>query len=297
MLLVSLADVHSTEGRSARALELLQQAVPRLEGARDERVASALNNLGVVYLQHGRYEDAISSLRKARKHWEKAPEKNREELEANSQLLEEMGNYLSLEQAERLLGPLPAAHPNGDCEERNTAAPAPRHNETPPDPVFPWQEDEAPITEPSFIAGQFLEPTLPPRVPFPGGIPAGAGSYPGAAYPPAAPSPAYPPGFIPVAQPAGGLPPVVAPVYYPYSPPVSQPAPEQGGSNVQLTFVRPDGTPLDRKVQSSTVHLTVLVPDGTIPQRATAVADEPALSKEKALNGWEDLAFDFLTFA
>ncbi|MGH9666652.1 MAG: tetratricopeptide repeat protein, partial [Bryobacteraceae bacterium] len=35
MLLVSLAGVHSTEGRPARALELLQQAVPRLEGARD----------------------------------------------------------------------------------------------------------------------------------------------------------------------------------------------------------------------------------------------------------------------
>lgn len=318
MLLVNLATVHSHDGRPARALELLQQAVPRLEGARDERAAAALNHLGVVYVQSGRYEDAVNSLRRARQYWEKAPDKNRRALDANSQLLAEMGNYLSLEQAERLLRPLaPAA-------ESAQTWPAPNSDAVPPappaDPVFPWLEE----TEGPTLAGGLL-PQDPPesrhvvppdviQVPpsFPGGVivdPSNGGepAFYGSAYPPPPPlHPVYthpPAGAAPVCYtteaplppPQTGAPP---PAYYPYYQ-APQAAPGHGDPNVQLTFVRPDGTPLEQVPHQSTLHLTVMVPDNSLSQKTAAppvqAVPEPPARQAPSLCGWEDLAFEFLS--
>src|ERR1017187_8371124 len=82
-LLVDLGTLHSLLGRFGPAIETLQQAVIRLESARDERLGTALDTLGSTYFQFGRFEDAVQCVRRARKVWASAPANYEEELRAN----------------------------------------------------------------------------------------------------------------------------------------------------------------------------------------------------------------------
>jgi tetratricopeptide (TPR) repeat protein len=211
-LLMNLADIHSTEGRSAQAVELLQQAVGKLEGARDERLPAALNSLGEVYFQCGRFEDANVSLNRARGYWQKAPEKYTQALIVNGEMLEELKRFLVNKQEK---------------------------------------------------------------------VPSGL----------RAPAPSV--GPTPILQPARMSTPEPAAVI-PISPTPVAAAAQQGDSGVQLNFVRPDGSQIERG--SNTLHLTVLVPEGEIPKKAVATLPSvpPPRLEKPGLSGWEDLAFEFL---
>lgn len=97
VILMGLADTQSRMGRTAPAMELLQQAVGRLEGTRDEGLGRALESLARMYQRVGRYQDAASCARRARSLWEEAPDRFGGELDANSALLEEVLAYLAPE--------------------------------------------------------------------------------------------------------------------------------------------------------------------------------------------------------
>lgn len=92
-LLIALADAHSLLGNDAPAMEMLQQAVGKLEGSDDEHLPWALESLGVSYSKSGRFDDAISCYSKARVLWEKQPDANQEMLQANALRLEEAKRY------------------------------------------------------------------------------------------------------------------------------------------------------------------------------------------------------------
>lgn len=94
-VLMGLGGTHSLRGNYGTAIELMQQAVGRYEGARDERLAPALESLGVVYVVSGRTQEAITTLRKARGIWESDPERHASHLQANSQLFETVASYLT----------------------------------------------------------------------------------------------------------------------------------------------------------------------------------------------------------
>lgn len=102
-LLMGFAGAQSLRGRYGSAIELMQQAVGKYEGARDERLGPALESLGTVYLLSGRTEDAVTSLKRARRIWETQPEQHRERIEANTQLFETVATYLNPREADSLL--------------------------------------------------------------------------------------------------------------------------------------------------------------------------------------------------
>ncbi|MEO7144952.1 MAG: tetratricopeptide repeat protein [Bryobacteraceae bacterium] len=300
MLLINLANVHEVEGRYTRAMELLQQAVGRLEGARDERLVGALNHLGAIDMELGRLEDASTVLLKARKKMEQAPAKHQDDLALNTSLLES------------LRGPMPQAPFTAPSVSGSLAWP-PQSVYGVPAPVY-----AAPPPGPAPAA-----PAAPPPVdygnPPPSAPPHPAGLMPQFAPPPVAP-PVYAPqlvqGYAPVypQAPAAGPPAYYAapPPYYALAP-TPPPPPEHSGSGMQLSFVRPDGSPFERSASQPTLHLTLLVPDGPIPQNAVAVASEsaplqkqkveqksapePARQEPQGLTGWDDLAFEFLKIA
>lgn len=98
-ILVNLAGVHSDLGRYGPAMELLQQAVGRLEAERSPALMTALEKLGAVYTVVGRYEDAHRSLQKARKLYEQDPERYYHALQANAELLAEIQPFLPVRTA------------------------------------------------------------------------------------------------------------------------------------------------------------------------------------------------------
>ncbi|MFN3324007.1 MAG: tetratricopeptide repeat protein [Bryobacteraceae bacterium] len=92
--LMNLAAAHSMLGHYGPAMELFQQAVGKLEPQKDERLASALEGLGTVYYYSGRFDDALTCVRRARTIWDRSPERNRSSIQANEVLLGEMLEYL-----------------------------------------------------------------------------------------------------------------------------------------------------------------------------------------------------------
>src|SRR5262249_2642769 len=93
-LSMGLAGAQAMRGQYGPVIELMQQAVGKFEGLRDERLAPALESLGTVFLLCGRTDDSIASLKRARKVLERNPDRNRELLEENARLFETVGSYL-----------------------------------------------------------------------------------------------------------------------------------------------------------------------------------------------------------
>ncbi|HBY64139.1 MAG TPA: hypothetical protein DEH78_30320, partial [Solibacterales bacterium] len=103
VLLMSLAGANSDMGRFGPAVELMQQAVGRLEGAKDHRLAPALENLGNVYVLCGRFEDAVSCLQRARHIWQREPDRYASELDLNAGLISNLAGYFDPDRANALL--------------------------------------------------------------------------------------------------------------------------------------------------------------------------------------------------
>ena len=318
VLLMNLADVHVSEGQSSKGVELLQQAVGKLEAARDERVASALNHLALAYAQCGRVDDALVSLRKARQLLDKAPDENNDALRANNALLQELTGYLPM--PPEMLYPgsgrgMPEAYTarlgstqeglnvNQQFNQQWTSGPNDVAGAGTGAPNYPahYQPHYPPGYAPVSFSPAYPPPQQPPVI-------YGAPSAP----PALVPAPAH--GIVPLPAPAPSapshdVPPAgVVPVpvgYFPYYPPPPPAPPTRADSGVQLSFVRPDGTPLERTPNQTTLHLTVMVPEGGIPQKAVAIAkdalpakpDRPEKIQQTGLSGWEDLAFDLLKIA
>ncbi|MCC6393298.1 MAG: tetratricopeptide repeat protein [Bryobacterales bacterium] len=93
-ILMKIAGVQTDMGRYGPAMELLQQAVGKLEGVRDPGLSHALERLGEVYAACGRFEDADVSLRKARRLYEQNPNYYAAALEANTRMLGRIQTYL-----------------------------------------------------------------------------------------------------------------------------------------------------------------------------------------------------------
>lgn len=93
-ILMKIAGVQTDMGRYGPAMELLQQAVGKLEGVRDPGLSQALERLGEVYAACGRFEDADVSLRKARRLYEQNPNYYAAALEANTRMLGRIQAYL-----------------------------------------------------------------------------------------------------------------------------------------------------------------------------------------------------------
>ena len=104
---VSLAEIHAGLGEYASALELMQQAVLRLDVLRDDdRLARSLETLGALYSVCGRPQDASASLHRARNVWERLPGDHEAELEAISGALSQVGMCLPQDEAPHISTPL-----------------------------------------------------------------------------------------------------------------------------------------------------------------------------------------------
>ena len=103
---VSLAEIHAGLGEYASALELMQQAVLRLDVLQDDRLARSLETLGALYSVCGRPQDASASLHRARDVWERLPGDHEAELEAISGALSQVGMYLPQDKAPHISTPL-----------------------------------------------------------------------------------------------------------------------------------------------------------------------------------------------
>ncbi|MBL8215667.1 MAG: tetratricopeptide repeat protein [Bryobacterales bacterium] len=182
-LLMSFATAQSLRGSYGAAVELLQQAVGKFEGLRDDRLGPALESLGTVYVLSGRVDDGIRSLKRARKIWENQPDQNSERLSANTQLFETVSGYLNPRDATLLMQSIQS---DGSFEPR-------------PDPRNPAKKAQ-PAAQPEAVAAEPAAPEIP---------------YPELSGQPAAPKPAYPgpmqgvdpnyPSYLPPEF--GGLPP------------------------------------------------------------------------------------------
>lgn len=151
-LLTSLGAVLSLMGRHGPAIETLQQAVVRLEGARDPRLGSALDLLGNVYFQFGRFEDAVTCVRRARSVLEAAPAANKRALDANQAMLADIAAYL------------PA--------QRRVALGLVAEDPSPEPAAAPARKKAAPWNEPEKAAAKEERPAPPPKPPRPARRPA-----------------------------------------------------------------------------------------------------------------------------
>jgi tetratricopeptide (TPR) repeat protein len=102
VLLMKIAEVYVGLGRIGLALEQMQQAVMKLELARDERLPAALETLGGLYVRTGRAEDAVSTLTRARAAWEQTPGDHTAELQANHKTISQLVKHLTPAQMESL---------------------------------------------------------------------------------------------------------------------------------------------------------------------------------------------------
>ncbi len=93
-LMVNMAEIYSEWGRHSSAMELLQQAIGRLECTGDERLGQALQKLGAVYVRCGRYEDAASCYTRARDIFQQTPGDHSTELENNAALMDGIPPHL-----------------------------------------------------------------------------------------------------------------------------------------------------------------------------------------------------------
>lgn len=89
-VLMELAEVQTQLGNHAYAIELARQAVGRLEGEKDGRLATALASLGAIYFESGRCMEAEKCFTRAEGLWQAAPESHAHELAAAAQALEEI---------------------------------------------------------------------------------------------------------------------------------------------------------------------------------------------------------------
>ncbi len=138
-LLMSFATAQSLRGSYGTAVELLQQAVGKFEGLRDDRLGPALESLGTVYVLSGRVDDGIRSLKRARKIWEAHPDQHGERLSANTQLFETVSGYLNPREATLLLQSI---QPDGAYEPRTD----PRHQPKKAQPAAQPDAADAPQT-------------------------------------------------------------------------------------------------------------------------------------------------------
>ncbi len=87
-LMTGLADIRRTEGNESAALELLQQAVAKLQGRSTHHLPAALESLGDCYAQTGRLSDAVKSYEAALACWLKEPDLHRDRIEENRAILD-----------------------------------------------------------------------------------------------------------------------------------------------------------------------------------------------------------------
>lgn len=261
-LLVDLGSLHSMLGRFGPAIETLQQAVLRLESARDERLGTALDALGSTYFQYGRIEDAAQCVRRARKIWTAEPGRYEDELRSNGELMRDVAEYLP-EERRLALGFDPALYPPASEGSRR------RRRRT------PWDATGTPPLPATQAPAFDNPPPLASMVAIPG--------LPGFPHPEFAPE-AYPPERV-LDVPTALAPMVAIPGLSnaPF-PPGAARAPSNG-HGVTVTFVRPDGTALEPGASHDyPSRVTVVLGDGKTVETARVTE----------LNGWDDLAFDFL---
>ncbi len=308
-LLTNLGGLLSLLGRHGPAIELLQQAVVRLEGSRDERLGSALDLLGNTYFQFGRFEDAVTCVRQARNIWESVPSRHEEALHANQSLLEDIAGYLPYQR--RIALGLSTAATEAESAEagKHQKAPAPwdnpekaeqhgsagnKANTQPRDPV----SVRPPSREPAGAQGH-ESPTFRPGMTE---AVIGGGSY----LAPLPPGMAYaPPEFVtateygPVAWPAqrAGTTEPMVPVSYAYPGSQGGVAGRTMPSGMTVSVVRPDGTVVESGApQGGPVHLQIVLGEGGLPAMIRTVGPElpGEPSPSIGLNGWDELGFEFL---
>ena len=325
-LLTNLGALLSVLGRHGPAIDFLQQAVVRLEGAKDQRLGSALDLLGNVYFQFGRFEDALSCVRRAQGVWEAIPEPNPAAIDANHTLLMDIAGYLPHQRrvalglatepqaaetapaGKRKKAPAPWDVPDAESKkdpEPKSAKPRPAAPArparrttapTPPPPIQPEVElpggGFAPVFEPAGIPVMGSPMTGSPVMAPPGMAPPGMGATlvgPAGMGFPGMGGPVM--GAVPAGMyaPAQGFAGQVPPGYVAY--PMEAP-PSAGGYGAPLTLVLPDGT--------------VMGPGGVVVlggAQAPAAFSTPPLTAATpvmappppvGLNGWDELGFEFL---
>ena len=314
-LLMGLAESHTMMGNDVPAMELLQQAVGKLANA-GEPLAVALETLGEVYSVVNRFEEAVSCFRKARAIWEKDPIPHQDALQANAAFLEAALHYARPEATgsvplfrsvardfgRRKILPdslLTAARQQGAMPPAGFPLPAP-----PASPGgFPatgmpsssWPEP-AFAGAPHASAAAFYQPQFR-------AVPTGDLSAATFASSPEIRESAESPGTHSEPAPAGAVP---LPAANPTPPPLSSPIPEKvAGSNLLVSFMNPDGSPIVSAPLSTpqdNVELTIVVPESGMPRQAVlapiAMAangpEAPATIAPRVLTGWEELSFEFL---
>ena len=93
-LMTGLADIHRNDGNVSAALELLQQAVAKLQGRSTFHLPTALESLGDCYAQMGRFSEAVKSYNSALDCWLKEPDLYQEQIEENKAILEALRKQL-----------------------------------------------------------------------------------------------------------------------------------------------------------------------------------------------------------
>ena len=315
-MLMGLAETHSMLGNDVSAMELLQQAVGKLTNA-GEPLAVALETLGEVYTVVNRFEEAVSCFRKARTIWEKDPFPHQDALQANSALLEAALHYA---RPEATGGSVPLFRSGAREFGRRRVL---------PDALLTGGGQQGAVPQAGF--------PLPAPQPFPGGFPSTEMPSTGWREPSVADAPHvsaaafYQPQFraVPTSElsaatrasspeiresieapathgqpaPAGAVP---LPAANPTPPPLSSPIPEKvAGSNLLVSFMNPDGSPIlsaPLSTPQDNVELTIVVPETGMPRQAVlapvAMAangpEVPATVAPRVLTGWEELSCEFL---
>ncbi|MDX2150966.1 MAG: tetratricopeptide repeat protein [Bryobacteraceae bacterium] len=321
VLLMSLAGANSDMGRYGPAVELMQQAVGRLEGAKDHRLAPALENLGNVYVLCGRFEDAVSSLQRARNIWKRDAERYSAELDLNAGLISNIAHYFEPERANAILQSLqtqpqdtPVYHDDPGYENRTQplapAAPQDRLPESRLDLPFAPNVPPAystaaqtpapqvnPTSEDLFLAAlaHSLAPPSSAPVYYPSETP--LPDAPSASAIPLPPEPA-----APAPAPLTALPVRTGRPRYSWGPLTSgfaAPIRPGGGENdVTVQFVDADGTPVSSSAgRRGPLDLTIIVPDGEPlsggPLTAVSADSQDSSRSSSNLSGWEELSYEF----
>jgi tetratricopeptide (TPR) repeat protein len=100
MIRMSLAETQFSSGQESAAMEMMQQAVLRLECTRDERLPQALESLAAMYSLVGKHEDAAGCLERAFVAWNKLPGSHSNEVNANREALEAVNQNLAISRPE-----------------------------------------------------------------------------------------------------------------------------------------------------------------------------------------------------
>ena len=302
ILLLGLAEAQSLMGNEAPAIELLQQAVGKLQGTGDGHLANALENLGESYGRIGRFGEAISCLQKSRALWETDPESNKKELQENAVRLEEAMKFVP--QPEVSSTPVFREAQSPRMEASGGSSPAQKRRMSTrefygPPPKNPaarerWRSEQP---QPAPAAQGPLVSSAPPAVlPISSPSQATAQAAPLTASSPAAAS------FV-AANPVPINLEIHAPLEQGPSNIPSLPDLGSAGSTAIPALVKLTGID-QRMLSQQTLHLTIFNPSQSSPEQAPKThpvvvhSNEPSIAlpsaKSGILSGWDDLEFDFI---